>query len=376
MTVAAMGRLAYKHVLSSFNEELYIKLGLDLTAPIKVYATINERCNYRCRYCDYWRMKEYADELTIDEWKAALGSLKAFIGRYHIEFSGGEPFIKKGFLDLLAWCSEQGIDFGVTTNGSGMTPKGTPRFVATRPFNVNISIDSHESEVHDYSRGVDGSLAHLRGAVGRLREEQQRQGIRFPITVKPTVTSLNFRHLPELARWAIRDMGATMVNFQAVDRWTQETRDELWIEETEHGELDRTIAALVEMKREGFPIMNSEETLLLWPKHFREEKAPPEAMPCRVGLRNFFIRTNGDVEVCWHWPIIGNIKRQSAREIWESAEARQRRKETIACERLCLFSCLSNNTFSNKLRTGIALLRDRSGDFIDKDREPATLGKG
>jgi hypothetical protein len=30
-------------------------------------------------------------------------------------------------------------------------------------------------------------------------------------------------------------------------------------------------------------------------------------MPCRIGLRDFFIRTNGDVEVCVRYPPIGNI---------------------------------------------------------------------
>jgi len=37
------------------------------------------------------------------------------------------------------------------------------------------------------------------------------------------------------------------------------------------------------MKRAGSPIMNSEEILHLMTASFREEKASPENMPCRIG---------------------------------------------------------------------------------------------
>ena len=49
-------------------------------------------------------------------------------------------------------------------------------------------------------------------------------------------------------------------------------------------------------------------------------------MPCRVGMRDFFIRTNGDVEVCFFYPSIGNIKEQSAREIWYGPKAQEIRR--------------------------------------------------
>ena len=59
---------------------------------------------------------------------------------------------------------------------------------------------------------------------------------------------------------------------------------------------------LIAMKRAGAPILSSELFLSAWGKHFREEKAPPENMPCRVGMRNYFIRPDGNVELCWVHP--------------------------------------------------------------------------
>src|SRR4029077_18553697 len=108
--------LALKHVRNAFAEELYLHTHKDYTRPIVVYGMVNEWCNYKCRYCDYWRLKEYKEEMTIAEWQKALLSLQEFVGPYHIEYSGGEPFIKKGFVDLLEFCSKHGINWGVTTN--------------------------------------------------------------------------------------------------------------------------------------------------------------------------------------------------------------------------------------------------------------------
>ena len=105
--------------------------------------------------------------------------------------------------------------------------------------------------------------------------------------------------------------------------------------------MEQITEQLLEMKHDGAPIMNSAQVLKLFVPGFREEQALPEAMPCRVGLRDYFIRTNGDVEVCFYYPAIGNVKEQSAKEIWYSEKAEKIRKETVECEKLCLHTCLS-----------------------------------
>jgi MoaA/NifB/PqqE/SkfB family radical SAM enzyme len=356
MKISKLPQLAAKHARGALVEQLYLRTGIDTTRPTVVYGIVNERCNYRCRYCEYWRMKEYGDEMTVEQWTDALGSLKQFIGTYHVEFSGGEPFRKKGFLDILRFCQDQGIRWGVTTNGSAFSEKIVRQTVAAEPFNVNISIDGHRSEIHDYMRGVPGSLDRIVGGIGRLRQQRTEQGRDFPIIIKPTVHSKNFRELPDLVRWA-QGIGVTAINFQPVDRWTQETYDELWIERGQHAELEKVVAELIAMKRDGAPILNTELVMDLWTSHFREEKAPAEALPCRVGMRNYFIRPNGDVELCWFYPPIGNVKQQPARDIWRGQLARERRKETVECTKLCLFTCLSQKTLWDKAKMALTLIK-------------------
>ena len=193
---------------------------------------INERCNYKCGYCKFWRLPKYQNEMTIDEWKAGLRSLREFIGRYIIQFDGGEPFLKKGFVDLLQFCSDEGIGTGVITNGSCFTRRTAERVVASQPCNIDISVDSADSGVHDAARGMPGSLQHIEIGIARLREVQARQGIKFPIRIKPTVHALNCETLPDLVEWTQR-VGATSIDFQPVRRaWVPsppEIDTELWI---------------------------------------------------------------------------------------------------------------------------------------------------
>ena len=135
MNTATLARLALKHAYNAAAEEIYLKTEHDYTKPVTFYGLVNERCNVKCRYCEYWRLASYKNEMSIDEWKESLLSVKDFVGTYSISFSGGEPFIKPGFLDLMAFCHANGIHSGVTTNGSALNRKNAQKLVAARPFN-------------------------------------------------------------------------------------------------------------------------------------------------------------------------------------------------------------------------------------------------
>ncbi len=357
MDALTLSRLGVKHTKSAVAESLRINTGYDITSPVTFYGIVNEHCNVKCRQCEYWRLKEYKDEMTIEEWQNALLSIKAFVGEFSINFSGGEPYIKKGFIDLLTFANKNGIHAGVTTNGYCMTRENAAKTVAARPFNVNISVDGHNAELHDYLRGQPGLFDRLSKGIGYLREEQEKQGVLFPINVKPTMNRLNFRHLEEIVTWA-KEIGATTVNFQPVNHWTPETYSELWVEKEDYEEFSQVIERLIEMKNNGAPIMNSDEVLRLMLPHFRDEKAPDGVRPCRVGLRNYWIDTRGDVKLCDEYPVIGNVKEQNAREIWYGEKAQEVRRDTLNCGKLCLITCVSQKTILDKVKMGMKLLKN------------------
>ncbi len=358
---------AVQHVSHGAGETLYLKTGFDVTKPYSIRGMVNERCNYKCRYCNFWRQAEYSEEMTIPQWQAALLSLKEFIGSYIIQFSGGEPFIKKGFVDLLQFCHREGIDWGVITNGSAFNRQTVKKVAAARPKNIDISVDGATAEIHDVVRGVPGSLSKIAEGIACLREEREQLGLKFPIRIKPTVHLCNFRKLPELVEWTQR-VGATAIDFSPVRPWTSEVETHLWLrEEPELETLRQTIETLLTMKKNGAPIETSEQKLRSFPDHFLGKQVYSGVSPCRVGLRDYHIRTNGDVSMCWFYPPLGNAKTHSARDLWYSDEAKQLRAQMVRCTKFgtveCANSCLSHRTFAQEVKRGMLLLR-RAGSEL------------
>ena len=74
MNTATLARLALKHTYNAFAEEIYLKTEHDYTKPVTFYGLVNERCNVKCRYCEYWRLPSYKDEMTIERVEKAACS--------------------------------------------------------------------------------------------------------------------------------------------------------------------------------------------------------------------------------------------------------------------------------------------------------------
>jgi len=354
MRINDLVRLGPKHVQHIFSEQLYLRTGIDITQPVTFYGIINERCNVKCQHCGYWRLEDYQQELSTQQWQNTLLNLKKLVGNFSINFSGGEPFLRSDMIDLLNFCHQQGIRSGVTTNGSTLTRNNVKKIVATHPFNINISCDAPNSEIHDEFRGFAGLFNKLNQGIIFLLEEKKLQHIEFPIVIKSTINALNLHLLEELVNWT-QEIGATAIHFQPLERWTPETFDKLWIEKEHQPELERVINNLIDIKKKGAPILNDEHALSLMLPYFAEEKLSSN-QTCLTGLRNYFIRTNGDVQLCYLFPAIGNVKENTAQEIWFGKAAQETRKETIRCQKSCLSTCLYQRSLMSKFKHFIKLM--------------------
>jgi len=345
MIDSSLIKLGWANVRNSVAEAVYIKTGADYTRPVSFHALVLEECNVKCRFCNYWRLPEYKKQLSIEQWKEVLTEIRDFVGTFHINFSGGEPFTKKGFPDLLKWAGENDILAGVTTNGSVMNEKMAARVVDAKPFNVNFSLDSPEAEMHDYLRGAPGLFEKILNGIRYLQAGMRSTGTKFQIVFKMCVTAANFELMPKAAELA-RDMEVDGILFQPVQEVTDEVTDELWIEEEKHGRLEEIIEQMVRMRDEGYPILSSPKFMRLMLPHFRREEAPKDLQPCRVGMRSFHIQPDGNVELCYKMPTVGKLGEQSVREIWRGPAAQAIRQATIECPELCL--CMGGSMFTAK----------------------------
>ena len=175
-------------------KEFYVPHGLLLQWHI------TERCNLNCSHCyqDAYSGKElrFKDLLEVlEQFKNLLKFWRCkFPVRGHITVTGGEPFIRRDFLDLLEVFSanREHFSFAILTNGSFIDDVMANRLRKLNPAFVQVSIEGTK-ETHDKIRG-QGNFEKTVSALKHLIRERIRTFISF------TAHRANFREFTEVAR--------------------------------------------------------------------------------------------------------------------------------------------------------------------------------
>src|ERR1700760_555785 len=87
---------------------------LELGVPLGVHLDVTFRCNERCVHC-YLDHDDHG-EMTLDEIKRVLYQA-ASAGTLILTLSGGEPFLRKDFFDILAYARSLMFSVKIKTNG-------------------------------------------------------------------------------------------------------------------------------------------------------------------------------------------------------------------------------------------------------------------
>lgn len=371
MDISSLAKLGIKHVANHAAQSVYLHSGVNWTSPTNFCGLVTHQCNLYCGFCYDRKDVDPSKEMNLAEWQQALLSVKELAGKFFISFSGGEVMLMKWFPDLVQFCAENDIRAGVLTNGTAITDKTAPRLVAADPFEISLSVDGPTAEIHDQIRGRKGSFDMVTKAVSFFRRERDRQNRNFPIVIRTVINKINLASLPQMVD-LVGQIGATALVFQPVHEitdkvmWDWQKRmgaksdslvENFWVSEDRFGELDRIRDQLIGLKKGGAPIMTTERELNLLPYHFKREKPSHMARTCTVSLRNFFIQPNGDVQFCHDWPPMGNLRRQSAREIWYGDSAEDLRARSIRCEKQCLVNCSAQRSLLEKVSMAVHLLR-------------------
>lgn len=355
-----LGKMVLRRSLA---DKLQLATGLDFSRPNSIRATLTERCNFKCSYCKHGRQEHFPEEMSLEEWQNALGSLKNFIGPYVIQFVGGEPFIWKGFLNLVEFCHDNGIRWGVITNGSGLNQKSIPRLVGANPLNIDISLDSLSPEINDNVRGKDNAVEHIIKNLDILLRERKHASSEFVIRIKATVTRHSFPYLVEMVEWAEK-LGGVTVDFSPVRMWEQNImgRQKLYPQSNEEFNLfGNIVQTLVKLKKSGSPIETSEEKLKSIVPHFRNETVFHGVSQCHSVLRNYHIDSSGYVSNCWSFGKIGNVKASSAKEIWNGSIRKNNVAPSTSCDKIsthgCATSCTTHRTLKQEIQRGIMMVK-------------------
>ena len=135
--------------------------------------SVTDRCDLRCAYCMPERMEflPRSEVLSLDELDT-LATAFIQLGISKLRLTGGEPLVRKGFVELVAGLSRhlgKGLDeLVITTNGTRLADHA-PALARHGVRRVNVSIDSLNPESYArITRGGDISrvIAGVDAAIG------------------------------------------------------------------------------------------------------------------------------------------------------------------------------------------------------------------
>lgn len=181
--------------------------------PLQVYFLLSDRCNLRCRMCNYWRGNLWPDQKTpmtleqVRDYFAACGAA----GIPTLVLSGGEIFLRPDVDEIVSMALRRFPQVRLQTNG-WFLEEHAEHLVREGLQELWVSLDGSR-ETHDEIRGKEGSHERLSRGLRRVAEWKKRLARRNPaITVHATVTRETVGDVLAVARHAA-DLGAGMVGF-------------------------------------------------------------------------------------------------------------------------------------------------------------------
>jgi MoaA/NifB/PqqE/SkfB family radical SAM enzyme len=306
-----------------------------LPSPPFLILFINSICNQKCEHCFYWRNLNRRDDLSKEE----LFALSKSLGRIeNLNLSGGEPFLRPEFGEICRQFirHNQVRQIYVPTNGY-FTEKTVKQITETLKeeslnlFVAEISLDGL-GEFHNKFRGSPGAFDKAMETYDALAELQAKDP-RLRIHAISTATEVNMDEIRRLTTYLF-DRCPKMDHHNLAlirgDRKNPSLQGPNLDQYQRLYEYLRRLWASREENRYGSIV----EPMLQWAKS-RTAARQQQVIPCRAGILNAVVYSNGDVSVCENHPPLGNLREKNFWEIWNSQEAHSLRRSIAAKECYC-----------------------------------------
>ncbi|OGO27716.1 MAG: hypothetical protein A2Z16_07110 [Chloroflexi bacterium RBG_16_54_18] len=180
-----------------FSAALHTRLRQE-RVPLNGSLEVTLRCNLRCEHC-YVPFSQRAGtsqgELSLPEIRGLFSEI-ADMGCLWLLLTGGEPFLRRDFLDIYDDAKHKGFIITIFTNGTLINERIADHLAEWRPFAIEISLYGATQATYERVTGVPGSYARcLRGI-----ELLQERGL--PLQLKSVLITLNQHELEQMQIFA------------------------------------------------------------------------------------------------------------------------------------------------------------------------------
>ncbi len=333
----------------------YFKSGYSFPAW-HYYIELTRRCNLRCKMCQYidWLenvpvKQQMEGELSTDEWKNVISQIHSWS---LITFTGGEPFVRKDFMELFSYASKKARTHFIS-NGTMITEERAEELVKLAPKRLggkglNFAGTSIEApgEKHDNIRKMKGAFERTTTGIRFLREYRDKAKKQCPlIHITTVIQQDNVEILPQMPA-LIKELGADVLNLVTESRSLDlpglgDVDPSIYkAEHIQYSKIDKDkltkslTETLAEAKKLGIQLRLPRMPISSIIDYYTTG-IDLNDFECRNAWNTLFIGRTGDVYPCWIRKI-GNIKNASLKELWNNPIMRQFRQ---ACKNHLWATC-------------------------------------
>lgn len=267
-----------------------------------IHIEIASACNERCVHC--YIPHSYKDKVIDPELFYRILDEGRELNIIHVTLSGGEPLLHRDFLHFLARCRELDLSVNVLSNLTLLTDEIVFEMKKNPLLSVQTSLYSMDPSIHDSITKLSGSFEKTK------RGLMQLYSAGIPVQISCPVMKQNKDDFLDVIRWGREHHIAVAVEpmiFATYDHSGSNLANRLSLEEV--GE------AVDKQLPEGYADMMRETA--------KEKEMLTGNNPiCSICRYSFCVSVEGDVFPCagWQTNIVGNLNRQTIREIWQTSE--------------------------------------------------------
>ncbi|MBV8053311.1 MAG: radical SAM protein [Acidobacteriaceae bacterium] len=272
---------------------------LALGVPLSVHLDVTYRCNERCVHC-YLDHEDHG-EMTTAEIKSLLKQL-ADAGVLFLTLSGGEVLMRRDFLEIVTHARRLLFNVKIKTNGVMIREEEAKRLRELGVEQIQISVYSHQAEVHDAITKLPGS------------HKRTIEAIRFLKTQGLKVVIANVL------------MVGNVQDYTGVMALARELDVPYTIDPTITPKMDGD-TSLLDLRIDGSDLQEvfHDHSLVGDAEEFCAPPGPPgddimDGYPCSAGHTACYISPYGDVFPCVQFPLpCGNVRKESFGDIWRNS---------------------------------------------------------
>ncbi len=278
-------------------------------------------CNFQCAICDFWKKSDTdKDVLSLENVRIIAEKLRA-IGPQVISIGGGEPLLHPDLLEITRTLARNNFPVMIS-NGWFMTRELAGSLWEAGCYEISVSLDYTEPELHDRQRGKIGAYTRAVKALKDLHATRVHPHQR--VNMISVLMDDNLDQIEGLIQLSAK-MGITyLLTLYSHGRGNKQTK-------TMPADAGRRLMRL-KKKYNHFVVLRD------YLRRFEDAGNNPGGVtPCYAGRNLFNIDSQGNVTLCIDTldDPVGNILRDDMTAIQAGLLARQRTNTCGACWTSC-----------------------------------------